>query len=176
MMLPVDSDTWTVAWTTDESRLYLGCGQRGRFLVAVAADNGLALAKLTDTKEVHLLPCYGRVGPSRWSGGGKWGQSYNRDDCGERRVWSVPGLGSSVRVYRENEESRDAFVIAVNPGLLHLSAVRFGDVAFLKDCEELLLEATGGIYLADLKLRRLGMVAKGENFVLMSARFQKRLD
>lgn len=176
LILPADTGHWSVAWSLNEDSLLVSAGTSERFTIQVAADFGLTCTRMTDTNNLRLLSCYGRIGPGRWFSGDEWGQSFSRDECGDLRVWSFRGLTSSVRAYREGQARKNAFVIAVNPGLLHLSTFYFGDVAFLDGCDELILEANGGIYLVDFKQRRLGtVVAKGKTFSLMSPRFQKRL-
>jgi hypothetical protein len=167
MKLPADASYWTVAWSADEDRLFLKTGTHSLFSVTLTDEFGLTYANLADANEVRLLTCYGIVR----------GQYPFRSECDDRRASAMPGLGSGVRVYRQGESSRDGLAIAVNPGLLHLAAFQFRKVAFLDGCDDLLLEATGGIYLVDLEQRRLGtVVPKGESFTLMSPRFQKRLE
>jgi len=65
--------------------------------------------------------------------------------------------------------------VSVRPGLLHLAGFWFGDVAFAGDRLECLLEANGYSYLLDIDRRRLGTLANGGRFILMTPRYQKPL-
>lgn len=172
--LQSDASDLNVAWSPDETRLYVSTG-RNRFAANIAPDFSVRLEPLTGTNEPALLPCYGRVGPGRWSGGGDWGKSYRNDSCNQFRAWAIPGLGSSLRVYRDGSSRGKVFTMAVNPGLLHLSSIYFGDVAFLEGCNECLVDAGGYVYLIDIERRRVGTVGRGNRFVLLTPRYQKHL-
>ena len=65
--------------------------------------------------------------------------------------------------------------LQVNPGLLHLARFYFGDAAFLEGGRECLFEANGYIYLLDLEQKRVGALARGDRFILLTSRYEKRL-
>ena len=166
---------FNIAWSPEEARFYISHDGGNRFTANISPDFSVTLDALSGTNEPPLLACYGRVGPGRRFGGGEWGQTYSSDTCNQLRAWAMPGLGSSLRIHRDGGVRERVFTMAVNPGLLHLSVIHFGDVAFLKDCNECLFEASGGVYLIDLEQKRLGTVGKGERFILFTPRYQKHL-
>lgn len=170
------SRDFNVAWSPEESIFYISHDGGNRFAAHITPEFTLTLEAMTDTNEPPLLPCYGRVGPGRWFSGGDWGQTYSSDTCADLRAWAVPGLGSSLRIYRDGGGTRErVFTMAVNPGLLHLSVIHFGDVAFLEACKECMFEAGESVYLIDLERKRLGTVASGERFTLFAPRYRKHL-
>ena len=134
----------------------------------------LKITSLESTNGVRLLPCYGRAGRAGgWYGSDDWGAVYNQDSCGDVKVWTEPGLGSGLRVYREG--GKQILYLHVNPGLLHLARFYFGDAAFLEGGHECLFEANGYIYLLDLERKRVGTLARGDRFVLLTSRYEKKL-
>jgi hypothetical protein len=46
---------------------------------------------------------------------------YNQDTCGKLQVWTEPGLGSGLRITREDEDRAPILYLHVNPGLLHIA-------------------------------------------------------
>ena len=173
--LPAEPRDLNVAWSPEEARFYITHDGGNRFAVNIAPDFTITLESLNGTNEAALLACYGRVGSSRWWGGGDWGNSFHSDQCNQIRARAFPGLGSSLRIYQDGGEKKRIFLMTVNPGLLHLSAFQCGDVAFLDGCNECLFEASGGLYLIDLKRKRLGSLVMGERFILFTPRYQKQL-
>jgi hypothetical protein len=97
------------------------------------------------------------------------------DKCADLRAWAERGLGSSLRIYRDGDTEKPQFTIAVNPGLLHLASIGFGDVAFLEGCKECIFEAGEHVYLVDLERKKLGTVARGHGFIVFTPRYQKHL-
>ena len=85
------------------------------------------------------------------------------------------GLGSSLRIHREDQNRSRVLTVAVNPGLLHLGSFSFEDVAFLEGCGECLFQANNYIYLLDIDRKRVGTVTNGERFILLTPRYQKHL-
>jgi hypothetical protein len=65
--------------------------------------------------------------------------------------------------------------VSVRPALLRRAGFWFGDVAFAGDRRECLLEANGYIHLLDIDRRRLGTLANGDRFILMTPRYEKAL-
>jgi len=166
---------FNVAWSTEEARFYISHDGGSRFVANISPELSLTLNSLSGTNEPPLLACYGRVGSGRWFGGGDWGQTYTSDTCADLRAWAVPGLGSSLRIYRDGGTRERVFTMAVNPGLLHLSVIHFGDVAFFEGCKECMFAAGENVYLIDLERKRLGTVANGERFILLTPRYRKHL-
>ena len=135
-----------------------------------------ALKPPDGTNAPALLRCYGRVGDARWFGGQDWGVSYGTDTCGDLTATSWPGLDSGLRIDRQGSRgSTLVLTVSVRPGLLHLAGFWFGDVAFAGDRREWLLEANGYLYLLDIDRSRLGTLAEGDRFILMTRRYEKAL-
>jgi hypothetical protein len=143
--------------------------------VTIQPDLTLKIEPLETTNGLMLLRCYGRAGGGGWFGSDDWGRSYNDDSCGNLKVWSEPGLGSGLTIHREDHDRKPVLYLHVNPGLLHIARFYFGDAAFLEGCRECLFEANGYTYLLDVEERRVGTVAVGERFILLTDRYQKHL-
>ena len=165
----------SVAWSMDETKFYVGGFEHGEQLQYIIQSSGLLLAEqLTQTNPPEVLTCYGRVGAGGWWSS-DWGRSFNHDSCGDLNVYTEPGLGSHLKIYRGTNWSNQVEYLTVNPGLLHIARFYFEDVAFLDGCNECLFEANGYIYLLDIQNKRVGTVAPGERFVLLTPRYQKQL-
>lgn len=170
-------DDPSLAWSTDENIFY----------VSNLASNGIAAVSLSETKLevkslatnpiIDLAVSYGRVSNGGWWNSYEdWGRSFSQDECDGLRAWCEPGLGSSLRIYsQENERSKLRFFLNVSPGLLHLANFYFKDVAFLPGCGECIFDTEGCIYLLDIEKRRVGTLADGERFSLLTSRYQKGL-
>jgi hypothetical protein len=137
-------------------------------------ESNLTIETVSNTNNLDILTCYGRVSNGGWWGGGDdWGASFNEDKSNGLSAWSEPGLDSGLRIYREDQNRSAVLTLAVNPGLLHLGSFYFGDIAFLEGGDECLFEANEYIYLADIPRKRIGTVIKGERFILLTPRYQK---
>ena len=165
--LPTELKDFNVAWSPEETRFYIIDGRTNRFVAHMTSEFSFTLERIEGTNNPPLFLCYGRVGRGRWSG--------PMDKCGDVRAWVVPGLGSCLQIYRDDDAEKPQFTMAVNPGLLHLAWIGFGDVAFLEDCRECIFEADKHVYLVDLERKKLGTVARGQRFILFTSRYQKRL-
>jgi hypothetical protein len=172
-----DSDEPSVAWSRDEQMLYLN-GFESKWVVAVTigSEGHLDSQYVADTNSIRLLPCYGRLSKFGWYGASDWGRSYYEDKCGNLKARTFPGLESGLRIdSEETGPKKTRFYLYVNPGLLHLPRFQFRDVAFLDDCRECVFDTQGYIYILDLERRRVGTLASGERFILMTSRYQKQL-
>ncbi|HXR04618.1 MAG TPA: hypothetical protein VN836_07905 [Verrucomicrobiae bacterium] len=166
----------SVAWSTNEMQFYVGGFENGeRFQFTIQLSGWLLAVKLTQTNAPEVLTCYGRIGDGGWYDSDDWGRSFNRDSCGDLKVYTEPGLGSHLSIYRGTNWDVQVEYLAVNPGLLHIARFDFGDVAFLDGCEECLFEANGYIYLLDIQNKRVGTVVQGGRFILLTPRYQKQL-
>jgi hypothetical protein len=97
----------------------------------------------------------------------EWG---GEDSFKDRRAWAEPGLGNRIRVYQTNDYQNSLVEVAINPGLLHISDFRFAlsHPVFLSDGRECLFQSRTAIYLLDIEHRRVGKVANGRNFILLT--------
>lgn len=167
----------SVAWSPEEEQFYVG-GFDGqlRLSVEIGIGEALKITAVEGTNAPGMLKCFGRTGDSRWWGGGDWGVTYSRDECQELSAMAWPGLDSSVRILRQDGETQNrVLTVSVRPGLLHLAGFYFREVGFVDGCRECLLEANGYIYLLDIRDRRLGTLVRGERFIQMTPRYEKRL-
>lgn len=91
------------------------------------------------------------------------------------RAWAEPGLGNRIRVYQTNDFSGSRLDVAVNPGLLHIADLGFAlsHPAFISEGRECLFQSRNAIYLLDIEHRRVGKVANGRNFILLTPTFTK---
>lgn len=180
----------SLAWSKEETRFYVNSDKKHfiatlqpKWHLMIEMPNNtntpewnLTIETVSDTNSLDILTCYGRISNGGWwSGGDDWGASFNEDTCDGLNAWSEPGLGSGLRIYREDQNRSRVLTVAVNPGLLHLASFYFGDVAFLEGCDECLFQANDYIYLADIDRKRVGTVTKGERFILLTPRYQKHL-
>lgn len=165
-----------VAWSPEEHRFYFSLGRGERFTVNIDPDFALKIEALRGKSAPLVSACHGRTGPHQWSGGSEWGVTFGEDTCQDLRARVVHGLGAGLWVERGGGDlGEQVFALAIDPGLLHLSSVGFQDVAFLDGCTECLFEADGRIYLVDLDQQRLGPVANGTRFALLTPRYRKFL-
>lgn len=166
----------SVAWSSDEMTFYVrGFESNSAAVVKLQPDATMKIDPLESTNGLTLLPCFGHAGGGGWYGSDDWGRSFNNDSCGNLKLWTEPGLGSGLRIYREDQKRRPVMYLHVNPGLLHIARFDFGDAAFIGNCQECLFEANGYIYLLDVEQKRVGTLTRGKRFILLSDRYQKRL-
>lgn len=180
----------SLAWSKEEAKFYVSSDKK-HFIVTLqpkshlmielpnntgAPEWNLTMKAINDTNNLDILTCYGRISHGGWwSSGGDWGASFDEDKCDGLSARSEPGLGSGLRIYREDQKRSPVLTVAVNPGLLHLASFYFEDVALLEGCGECLFQANDYIYLADIDRKRVGTVTKGERFILLTPRYQKHL-
>jgi hypothetical protein len=120
-----------------------------------------------DVESMKLLAgqdTFGSDGKDHWGG---------NDSFNNWRVWAEPGLGNSIRLYETNDIKSSRLIIAVNPGLLHLAEPGFAlsQPTFISDGKECLFQSGDAIYLLDIQHRRVGKVANGRNFALLTSKF-----
>jgi hypothetical protein len=170
----------SVAWSTNESIFYVSLGDNGVIQCTIEPTVLHSVVTLTQTNLVQtnalgLLTCYEQlrdggyaVMPNDGADGGA--NFYNLDSSGGLTVDTDP---NGLDVYSTTNRRNEVVLLAVNR-LLSWPRFYFGDVAFL-DHNECLFEASGYIYLLDIRNRRVGTVLKGGNFILLTPRYQKPL-
>jgi hypothetical protein len=167
----------SIAWSISETNLYLKAQNSSPVLTITIAAENLQIHPATTTNDLNLVAAFGRVSSgSFWGGYGDWGQSFGHDECDDVEAWCESGLGSGLRIFsRTNRQPAITLDLRVNPGLIHLAAFHFNDVAFLGNCNEALFDTKGYIYFADIKSQRLATITAGERFTLVTPRYLKRL-
>ena len=165
-----------VVWSAEEMKFFVKGAEGNRDVkVTIGADGMLNAESLGETNALPTLPCYGRVGDGSWWSGADWGVTYSQDTTNDLTASSWPGLDSGLRIYRElNGTNSRVLTVSVRPGLLHLAGFYFGDVAFAGTPDQCLFEANGYIFLLDIPKRRLATLAKGDRFILLTPRYEKR--
>lgn len=164
-----------VAWTTVENEFMVDVrGTIGTARFAIGPSLELSEADLDRAHPPQLLVCYGRINGGSTRSGERWGAWFRGDECNGVKAWVGPGLGSGLRVYR-NEPYQSLFRLGVSHGLLRLSFMHFGQAVFLPGCDELVFSAEDNIYLLGIPTRRVCRLSQGEDFILFTPKFQKGL-
>ncbi len=176
LALEFDYTAPQLAWSNDEETLYLGGFKHGnRLTFDFQPDGSYRVNELATTNAVDVLRCFGRMGDSHWFASDDWGVNYGRDTCGEFTAIVRSGLESAVQIRSEQRRgSTLTLTIAVNPGWLHLPTFFFRDISFVPGCSECLVESRGYLYLVEHQARRLGTLTRGEKFIQLSPRYEKR--
>ncbi|MBM3875343.1 MAG: hypothetical protein FJ386_01295 [Verrucomicrobia bacterium] len=106
------------------------------------------------------LKVFGSTGNRDWGG---------RDTSGDWVAWAPPGLGNSIRVYKENSEPSSHLFFAVNPGLLHLAEFRYflSRPTLISGSSECLFQSRDTVYLLDVAQRRVGKLTNGRNYAVI---------
>ncbi len=166
-----DSYEPEVAWSDSPDLLFLmdaGKVQAYR----VGKDLSVAPSSIEPAAR-RLLTVYGRLkNEGYWWGGDDWGATFSHDVCGGQEATAYYGLESHLRVKRDDAET---FVLADNPGLLHLPSRDFGDVCFLGNDNELVFDDHRDIYLLDVNQRKVGWITHGSKAVTLTARYQRKI-
>lgn len=165
-----------VVWSVEESKFVISTSGKS-VLIQVTPENGLQELKVSSEVLPPLLAVYGRVGSSGYRiSGDEWGPVYDTDVHAELKASTFPGFTSSFRLYRTNDASTRVVSLSVNPGLLHFPHYdfRFDHPSFLADGHECLFETRNDIYLLDIERKRVGRVAQGHSFILLTSRYSKK--
>jgi hypothetical protein len=161
----------TIAWSNAPAVLFLG-GTKEAFQVHKDLS---ATPVRPGTVRKDLPAVYGRftdMMKSSWWGGDDWGASFDHDESGRTEATAFHGLESHLRV-KTNDGS--TFVLADNPGLLHLPSRFFDGVFFLANGNEIVFDDSQDIYLLDVAHRKVGWIAHGTKAVTLSARYQRKM-
>ena len=158
-----------IAWSAQFSTLFLKHHERVE-AITIGGDLSATRAPSGRANEV-LLRCYGRFGQGHWWGGNDWGACFSEDASGHWKVSAMPGLASHIRVTGEGS----SFVLADNPGLLHLARRHFGDVCFLGNGAEAVFDDGHDLYLLDVARRRVGRITSGGRFLILKNRYRREM-
>lgn len=154
-----------LAWSTEEKKFYIDLAGTNRFSVAtIGGGERLTVEPSTDSP-VDLSEVY--VSGPFWS--------YDNDTCGNLEAWAETGMGGYLHIRHKNDKAI-VFRMRINMGLLGLSAYGFNRVAFLPNCNELISESKGYLYLLNLKGSQIGTIGAGKNFILLTDRFKASND
>lgn len=156
-----------IAWSNVPTVLFLE--QRGAIeALQIRKDLSVAATEL-EPVDTNLLVVYGRFGRGHWWGGDDWGTSFSHDVADDKEAMTYAGLESHLSV----KMGDSSFVLADNPGLLHLPSRGFGDVCFLNHGNELVFDDYRDIYLLDVTQRQVGWITHGSKAILPTARYQR---
>lgn len=169
IITPEDYDDPEIAWSTDPSTLLLLSSKAVR-QVSISTNLTTTMTEY-HTSKIPLVAVYGRFSAGHWWGGADWGPSFSRDTNETTKAFSMPGLGSHLRVTQKGS----TFVVSDNPGLLKLGNRRFNDVCLLDNGKELLFDDSHDIYLVNPEQRKVGRVVEGSKFITISPRYQRKM-
>ncbi len=157
----------SIAWSSEESRLIVR-GFTADSAITIQPDFTLTYHPIAGTNGLVVFVCYGH------SAGDDSEQSYAQDSYGDVEVVDLDAYGRSIlSVHRKNEAEKPILYLSVPKARYPLP--RFSsDAAFLEGGRECLFEANGRIYLLDITAKRVGMVASGDAFILLTDRYQSR--
>jgi hypothetical protein len=167
----------SVTWSTNEDIFYIGGLDDGAKLICqILPGDELSVTETKDPR-LPLFVCYGRVHNSYdWFSQRDWPIAFNSDFCGNVEIATDRGPESGLFVYKVGDRRAPILHLSVDPGLLHLARFDFEDTAFLPDCRECLFQANDYIYLLNIPDKKVGTVAHGSSFILLTPRYQKQFD
>jgi hypothetical protein len=171
-------DLPSVVWSTNENTFYFKRKDgTNAFVAVIANEDALQIKPTSPTAPYDLLTVYGRVSTgTSWGGNGEWGQFYDLDRCNGLSIVVLPGFESALRVDNENATNPPQIAhFRINSGLLQLSAFYFQDVSFLPDCQEIIFDTAGYIYIWNHQQKQIGIITAGERFILLTDRYRKSL-
>ncbi len=158
-----------IAWSDKNSSLYVKAGNKIDMITI--GDRMTASITKCEQNKCCLSRVFGRFGSSRWYRGNDWGVRFPNDKGEGQEAFSMPGLGSHLRIVVEGK----AIVIRDNPGLLKLGNRWFNDVCFLDNGKELVFDERHDIYLFDINQRKAGRIAEGSNFILLNDKYARKI-
>jgi len=164
---PDDYDA-EIAWSTTSTVIFLKQAKRTERLTI--QPNGAVEVAPQGTGPLPLAQVYGRFSKTMHVADHNWDTPLTRDEASGIKARSEPGIGSFLNV----TEGTDSIWLAVNPGLLHLSERTFGDVCILPNLREVVFDDYRGMYLLDIEKKRVGKIADGSEFIMLSDRYRRR--
>jgi hypothetical protein len=175
---PGAGDDYLTVWSLTESNFFIKDRQGGTLKqVTIESDGVLRAEEIKSLESSHVSVCYGRFGSGRRQRTPDWGPIYGSDECGEFSAESWHGLESSLTIYRNAGPTKVKILsVGVRPGWLHIAVFWFGDVAFLSDCQECLFQSGDYIYLLEIGEKKVGTLAHGDRFILLTPRYEKSLN
>ena len=158
----------TIAWSSEPGVLLLRDNAK---VAAYRVGKDLSLMPVSlDSGNEKLAPVYGR-----FAGGGQndeWSYDASQDVSGRKEARTEHGLVSWLSVKMDDGTK---FMLADDPGLLHLGGRDFGDVCFLPNGNELVFDDHTDLYLLDLARRKVGWIAHGKKLLTPTARYQRQM-
>lgn len=157
-----------LVWSTKPTVFYIAAGnQQTKGTISGAGSPIFSVAP--DSRGADLADHFARIGRRErdaedWDAPAEW---LYKD--GNRSFLVEHGLGNSIHVRCGNESLR----ISDNPGIFHFGNRQFVQAAFARSLNELIFDDNMDIYLANVPKHKVGLVAAGRRFVLLSAPFSK---
>ncbi|NLE60254.1 MAG: hypothetical protein GX616_18040 [Planctomycetes bacterium] len=170
--VPFSAKSWCpiVAWSRDGTQILASTDEDD-----IAVLSGEPPWSVTTTRprssvaSDELVTTHGRYGDRCGYGGGIPRVWLDKDEKGQYHVQAYPHLGAHLRVSRNDQ----VLIRASNDyGLLKLGLPSPSCPTFLPNGTEMLLEWWGQLYLLDVEARRMGLLADGRNYVLLTPRFR----
>lgn len=157
-----------VCWSTNRDTFFV-TGRVGVRRVTIAVSGS----------EIELQSGEGPVAPPTIRHFGRLGQgvtgrgepvfNHLSIEAEEARSLTLYWAGGGIRASHKDRR----LVIAENPGVWHFGNRQFPEVGFTGNYDELVFHDGRGLYLADLDQRRVGRLASGTTFLLLSPMYCK---
>ncbi len=156
-----------LAWDGDDPDV-LHCYRSGGWQSWRVSEDSVAA---TAAPVRRLVGNYRRCMPgSSWGGRHDWGVPLpSAQDHGELSLFSVPGLGKSVRVYRNG---MPVIVFHNDYGLLNMGSPGPSEACFLSEPGMVLCGGSDRLYVLDALKKRVAELAQGDEFVAAIPEFQ----
>jgi len=157
----------SIAWSSAE-RLLIVPGLITRSAVSILPDFTLSVQPVAATNVPGVFRCYAH------SAGDDPEQSYATDSIGDVEAVNLDAYARSIlSIHQKNQPEKPLFYLSVPKS--HDTRQQFpSDVAFLEGGRECLFGGNGRIYLLDIAAKRVGMVARGQAFILLTERYLGR--
>ncbi len=166
-----DTEDTVVGWSAREDTLYVKALHARSVTRIILKENGITeKLRIDNPEKLEINPDYGRNSSRRWHEGNDWGASYPYDRCGAREASASRDLEHTLTI---SEYKLPILQYADNPGILHLGNRPIGDVLFLPGCGECIFDDHKAIYLLDIDDKRIGKIANGHRFILISEKYSK---
>lgn len=158
-----------MAWAVAPNTLLLNYAGRWKEL-SIQMD-GIVTRDTAKPAPASVTKVFGRFSGFTWSAGFErgWGKSFPKDSKENVEVSTIPGLASRL-IFTDNGKH---FILADNPGLLHLARRIFNDVCILSNGREVIFDCNDEIYLLDVRDRKVGKIVSGSRFITLSTRYDR---
>jgi len=158
-----------IAWSESPDKLFLKSAGIVRAFRVGADLTAIPMEGVAGKAALAIV--YGRFSTEQWAGGGDWGPGFSDDTDADTKAYAIQGLGSRLQVTKGGQ----SIVVADNPGFLKLGDRSFNDVSLLANGNELLFDDDHDIYIMDIEARKVGRVAEGAKFIMLTKRYLKDL-
>ena len=169
IMTTADEFDPQIAWSESPDKLFL---RTAGIVKAYRVEADLTTLPIEGSAaKAALTTVYGRFSNERWGTGVDWGSGFSSDSNADTEAYAVHGLGSRLEITKGGH----IVVVADNPGLLKLGDRYFSDVSLLANGNEVVFDDDHDIYLMDIQARKVGRIAEGTKYIMLSKRYLRDL-